>query len=39
LDALETCGINGERRAETLSVDEFIALGRVLSSASAHQPG
>jgi len=39
LDALEACGINGERRAETLSVDEFIALGRVLSSASAHQSG
>ena len=39
LDALEACGINGERRAETLSVDEFVALGRVLSLASTHPTG
>ena len=32
LDSLSACGISGERRAETLSVDEFVALGRVLSS-------
>ena len=38
LDALEACGIQGERRAETLSVEEFVALGRVLSSASGPQP-
>jgi 16S rRNA (adenine1518-N6/adenine1519-N6)-dimethyltransferase len=28
LDALETLGIDAERRAETLSVDEFVALAR-----------
>ena len=31
LDALETARINPERRAETLSVDEFIGLARLLS--------
>jgi 16S rRNA (adenine1518-N6/adenine1519-N6)-dimethyltransferase len=34
LDALETCGIAGDRRAETLTVEEFVALARVLSSAA-----
>ena len=31
LDALDLCGIDPQRRAETLTVDEFIALARVLS--------
>ncbi len=31
LDALETLGISPERRAETLSVDEFVQLARFLS--------
>jgi 16S rRNA (adenine1518-N6/adenine1519-N6)-dimethyltransferase len=31
LAALETLGIDPERRAETLSVDEFTALARCLS--------
>ncbi len=31
--ALEMVGISSERRAETLSVEEFVAVGRVLSSA------
>ncbi|MEP2734723.1 MAG: 16S rRNA (adenine(1518)-N(6)/adenine(1519)-N(6))-dimethyltransferase RsmA [Erythrobacter sp.] len=31
LDALETVGIDPTRRAETLSVDEFVALARTLS--------
>lgn len=31
LDALATLGINTERRAETVSVDEFVALARLLS--------
>ncbi len=35
LQALEAVGINGERRAETLSVEEFIAIGRVLSLADS----
>jgi 16S rRNA (adenine1518-N6/adenine1519-N6)-dimethyltransferase len=30
LDALATLGIDAERRAETLSVDEFVALARAL---------
>ncbi len=35
LAALETVGISSERRAETLSVAEFVAVGRVLSSAGS----
>lgn len=35
IDALGVVGIDGERRAETLSVDEFIALGRVLTLAQS----
>ena len=31
LDALENLGIDSERRAETVSVDEFVALARALS--------
>jgi 16S rRNA (adenine1518-N6/adenine1519-N6)-dimethyltransferase len=31
LDALAELGINAERRAETVSVDEFVALARLLS--------
>ncbi|GGC00407.1 ribosomal RNA small subunit methyltransferase A [Novosphingobium endophyticum] len=31
LDTLETLGIDPQRRAETLSVDEFVSIGRVLS--------
>jgi 16S rRNA (adenine1518-N6/adenine1519-N6)-dimethyltransferase len=30
LDALETLGIDNQRRAETLSVDEFVAIARTL---------
>ncbi len=33
LDALEACGIDPTRRAETLSVDEFIAIARALDAA------
>lgn len=32
LDALATLGIDAERRAETVSVEEYVALARVLSS-------
>jgi 16S rRNA (adenine1518-N6/adenine1519-N6)-dimethyltransferase len=32
LDALAALGIDIERRAETVSVEEFIALARILSS-------
>ena len=31
LDVLATIGIDSERRAETVSVDEYIALARALS--------
>jgi 16S rRNA (adenine1518-N6/adenine1519-N6)-dimethyltransferase len=31
LDALATLGIDSERRAETVSVDEFVNLARILS--------
>jgi 16S rRNA (adenine1518-N6/adenine1519-N6)-dimethyltransferase len=31
LDALTALGIDAERRAETLSVDEFVKLARALS--------
>ncbi|RIV90492.1 16S rRNA (adenine(1518)-N(6)/adenine(1519)-N(6))-dimethyltransferase RsmA [Aurantiacibacter xanthus] len=31
LEALETCGIDPQRRAETLAIGEFVALARVLS--------
>jgi 16S rRNA (adenine1518-N6/adenine1519-N6)-dimethyltransferase len=34
LDALDAVGVSGERRAETLEVEEFMALGRALSSAA-----
>lgn len=34
LDALEKCGIDPTRRAETLSIDEFIALARMMDAAS-----
>ena len=30
LEALDTLGIDSERRAETLSVDEFVAIARTL---------
>lgn len=39
LDAMEACNINGERRAETLSVDEFVAIGRAFSSAASRPAG
>lgn len=32
LACLDICGISSDRRAETLCVDEFVALGRALSS-------
>ena len=32
LDALEKLGIDSARRAETLSVDEFVAIARELSA-------
>ena len=32
LDALATMGIDSQRRAETVSVDEFVALARILSA-------
>jgi 16S rRNA (adenine1518-N6/adenine1519-N6)-dimethyltransferase len=32
LAALEVCGIAAERRAETLSVDEFVAIGRAIEA-------
>ncbi len=35
LDCLEMCGIASDRRAETVSVEEFIALGRAFSQASS----
>lgn len=35
IDALEECGINGERRAETLSVEEFVALARAFNRISS----
>ena len=31
LDALETLGIDSQRRAETLDVTEFVAIARVLT--------
>jgi len=30
-DALETLGIDPQRRAETLSIDEFVAIARALT--------
>ena len=33
LDALDTLGIDPQRRAETLSVDEFVAIGRAIAAA------
>jgi 16S rRNA (adenine1518-N6/adenine1519-N6)-dimethyltransferase len=38
LDAMAACGISGERRAETLSVDEFVAIGRAFSSFAGRPP-
>lgn len=35
LDALDACGIAGDRRAETVSVDEFVGLARAFSQASS----
>jgi len=35
LDCLESCGIASDRRAETVSVEEFVALGRAFSLASS----
>lgn len=35
LDCLERCGIASDRRAETVSVEEFVALGRAFSLASS----
>lgn len=35
LECLEACGIAGDRRAETVTVDEFVALGRAFSRASS----
>jgi 16S rRNA (adenine1518-N6/adenine1519-N6)-dimethyltransferase len=35
LDCLSLCGIAGDRRAETVTVDEFVALGRVFSQLSS----
>ena len=37
LDCLEACGIASDRRAETVSVDEFVALGRAFSLLSSRQ--
>jgi 16S rRNA (adenine1518-N6/adenine1519-N6)-dimethyltransferase len=34
LEALETVGIDPQRRAETVSVDEFVAVARILSEAA-----
>jgi 16S rRNA (adenine1518-N6/adenine1519-N6)-dimethyltransferase len=34
LDALATLGIDPARRAETVSVDEYVALARILSEAN-----
>lgn len=35
LEAMAACGIQGERRAETLSVDEFVAIARAFSLAAS----
>jgi 16S rRNA (adenine1518-N6/adenine1519-N6)-dimethyltransferase len=35
LDCLEMCGIASDRRAETVSVNEFVALGRAFSLLSS----
>jgi 16S rRNA (adenine1518-N6/adenine1519-N6)-dimethyltransferase len=35
VDALEQLGIDPQRRAETLSVDDYVALARLLSSGAA----
>ncbi len=35
LDCLEACGIASDRRAETVSVEEFVALGRAFSLLSS----
>ncbi len=38
LDCLEACGIASDRRAETVAVDEFVALGRAFSLLSSRPP-
>ncbi len=38
LDCLEACGIASDRRAETVSVEEFVALGRAFSLLSSRPP-
>jgi 16S rRNA (adenine1518-N6/adenine1519-N6)-dimethyltransferase len=35
LDALALLGIDSRRRAETLAVGDYVAIGRMLSSSSA----
>jgi 16S rRNA (adenine1518-N6/adenine1519-N6)-dimethyltransferase len=35
LEALAAVGIDPQRRAETLSVDEFVAVARAMESANA----
>lgn len=39
LDALDTVGIDPQRRAETLSVEEFVEVARALGSQSASRSG
>ncbi|EQB30564.1 16S rRNA (adenine(1518)-N(6)/adenine(1519)-N(6))-dimethyltransferase RsmA [Sphingobium ummariense] len=39
LDALETVGIDPQRRAETVSVEEFVEVARALGSQSASRSG
>lgn len=38
LDALESIGIDPQRRAETVSVEEFVAVARVMGAASGGMP-
>ncbi len=39
VEALEGLGIDPQRRAETLSVAEFVGLARTLQPAGAHEQG
>lgn len=39
IEALEALGIDPERRAETLTVADFVALARTLSAADGHRDG
>jgi 16S rRNA (adenine1518-N6/adenine1519-N6)-dimethyltransferase len=39
VEALERLGIDSQRRAETLSVAEFVALARALQPGAAHEHG